>query len=281
MLKRLYENKKAIVMYSSEKDIPVLMSHEWDLMDKVTRLLAPFHEVTVRMSNEDSNISEVLPIVEVFKRFLSSESVAGVKTIRDEMLSSFRKRFAPIQMDKNYKLATMVDPRYKTAFAIDSQSDCHHLLLEEVIALGLTGSECEAESTTPITDDKKSDGDFNFWTCLDDLKQQHQQDKKPSTNPPDSLSATLEQEVKSFTSCPLLQTDGNPYYWWSEKKCTYPHVYAVAMRYLSAPSSSVYSERLFSEGGDIFTAARNRLAPHKGEQLLFLHHNLSRLDFCY
>ena len=116
-------------MYSSEKEIPLLTSNEWDLMDKVLRLLTPFYEVTLRLSNEDSNIYEVLPIVKVFEKFLSSENIAGVKTIRDEMFSSMGKRFAPYKTNKNYKLGTMVDPRYKAAFVNDSLNYCHDLLL--------------------------------------------------------------------------------------------------------------------------------------------------------
>jgi len=48
-----------------------------------------------------------------------------------------------------------------------------------------------------------------------------------------------------------------------------------------APPSPVYSERLFSEAGNLYEQKRNRLLPKAGEKLLFLHHNLkkTRIDF--
>ena len=40
----------------------------------------------------------------------------------------------------------------------------------------------------------------------------------------------------------------------------------------------MYSERLFSEFGDIYEAKRSRLLPSNAEKLLFLEHNYPRLD---
>ena len=58
---------------------------------------------------------------------------------------------------------------------------------------------------------------------------------------------------------------------------------SLASKYLCAPppSSSVASERLFSNGGDISTETRNCLLPEKLEQLLFLNKNLRVLNVEY
>ena len=57
-----------------------------------------------------------------------------------------------------------------------------------------------------------------------------------------------------------------------------PILCALAKKVLSAPSTSIYSERLFSEVGDIYEAKRSRLLPNTAENLLFLHHNIPRLE---
>ena len=49
-----------------------------------------------------------------------------------------------------------------------------------------------------------------------------------------------------------------------------------ARRYLSAPPSSGYSERLFLEAGNLYEQKRNQLFPKTGEKLLFLHNNLKK-----
>ena len=57
----------------------------------------------------------------------------------------------------------------------------------------------------------------------------------------------------------------------------------LARRYLSAPSTSVVSERLFSVAGDIYDEKRNRLAPERAEMLLFInkHFHLVKGQYNY
>ena len=56
-----------------------------------------------------------------------------------------------------------------------------------------------------------------------------------------------------------------------------PKLSKLAARFLSAPPSSVESERLFSVGGQIYTPRRNRLAAETGKKLMFLNFNLKWL----
>ena len=62
--------------------------------------------------------------------------------------------------------------------------------------------------------------------------------------------------------------------WWNSNKNKYTHIGRFARRYLSAPLSFNYSERLFSEAGNLFEQKQNQLLPKTGDKLLFLHHNL-------
>ena len=50
----------------------------------------------------------------------------------------------------------------------------------------------------------------------------------------------------------------------------FPVLAKLAQLYLSAPQTSVPSERFFSTAGDIFDEKHNRLLPEKAETLLFI-----------
>ena len=69
--------------------------------------------------------------------------------------------------------------------------------------------------------------------------------------------------------------------WWKMNSTRLPMLAKLAKRLLSAPSSSVESERLFSIGGNIYTPKRNRLTAEHGEMLMFLNFNLRAFDFKY
>jgi len=72
----------------------------------------------------------------------------------------------------------------------------------------------------------------------------------------------------------------SPYTWWAANKDQFPvSLSKLASKYLSAPASSIYSERLFSEVGNVYEENRSKLLPENGEKLIFLHHNLPLLNF--
>ena len=79
------------------------------------------------------------------------------------------------------------------------------------------------------------------------------------------------EELAEFKFAPVQR-------FWQKNKEKYPHLYIIAMQALSVPASTVYSERLFSEAGNIYEKKRSRLLPTRGAKMLFLHHNYPLLD---
>lgn len=65
-----------------------------------------------------------------------------------------------------------------------------------------------------------------------------------------------------------------PLKYWAVHKVRFPTLAKMAQKYLSAPCSSVESERLFSLASNVLTDSRNRLMVEHAEMLLFLKKNL-------
>ena len=85
-----------------------------------------------------------------------------------------------------------------------------------------------------------------------------------------------EEEMNRYFA--LDPVDADPFLFWRAQRTEFPSLSVMALKYLSAPSSSVYSERAFSELGNIYGERRTSLTPAHSEMLLFLHHNLRQLD---
>ena len=65
--------------------------------------------------------------------------------------------------------------------------------------------------------------------------------------------------------------------WWATNRLRFPILAKLSRRYLSAPPTSVPSERLFSVAGDLYDEKRNRLSPEHAEELLFIKSNFHLL----
>ena len=84
-------------------------------------------------------------------------------------------------------------------------------------------------------------------------------------------------EIDAYFREPTQPEKFDPLEFWRDRQREFPTLAKLARKYLATPATSVYSERLFSEYGNIYEQTRSRLLPRNGEKILFLHHNLKRL----
>ena len=105
---------------------------------------------------------------------------------------------------------------------------------------------------------------------------------QPMTNnvPQTSIKEKIDKEIFIYLSY-LQGKTVSPLSWWQIHKGELPHLSHIANKYLSAPPSSVESERLFSIGGQTYTTRRNRLLPETGEKLIKLCFNLKKFNSFY
>ena len=97
-----------------------------------------------------------------------------------------------------------------------------------------------------------------------------------------SVVGEIEGMVNTYLKEPPISYQvGNPYLWWRDDGQRYPVLTKVARHYLSAPPTSVSSERVFSGAGNIYDDHRCRLTAEKAEMLLTIKHNLKVIGYKY
>lgn len=243
---------------------------------------------------------------------------SGLGSTLAALKDSMAARFKDYVADYNVILATYFDPRYKLTLyrsaADTSESDTTSKMhldniteeLARVTQKRLTEIEVSSAATPHKTDSSEDGGlsanevsdegedldqediDFdNFDKCMDEIVSSQSTSKKLKRQTSRSRSTeksnlqSIKEEMRLYENMEMLPRDENPFIWWHENGQRFPLLSVLASKYLSAPPSSVESERIFSVGGNVNTPKRNRLSPDTSESLMFLHHNLRIFDFEY
>lgn len=255
MLERLLEQKNALSLYATKfGEINNLTANQWAILEKLLNLLKPFEEITKQISSSRSLISEVIPILTALKLYLSkSGDFFGVGTIKDTLLQNLEKHFASIQDKEHYSIATVLDPRFKVFFFNkDEEKDTE--IKSKLIAIVQSKS-----SMKPIIDEQNiskinipvSQTPNSLWECFNEIAKANQLQNETSVE-------NFPIEINNFLSQPLLERQQCPLEWWAKNSKDFPNLSQLAKKYLSAPGSTIYSERLFSEAGNIYEKKKKK-----------------------
>ncbi|KAK0405235.1 hypothetical protein QR680_017871 [Steinernema hermaphroditum] len=106
-------------------------------------------------------------------------------------------------------------------------------------------------------------------------------DHSPSS--PIDARTRLLVEADNYFSEEMLDDSSDPFAYWKKQQTEgkLPILRTLVRKYLSAPATSVESERLFSTAGATLSPLRNRLSDSAFKKLLFLHYNLTIFKYCY
>ena len=103
-------------LYAQLKLNASLSSQSLQLAEKIVKVLKPFEEATVAVSNEGSSAALIIPVVNALIHFLdnvSSEEDDGVRTMKRKMLQSIKTRFMGMETTKLYVIPTLLHPCFK------------------------------------------------------------------------------------------------------------------------------------------------------------------------
>jgi len=268
MLNHLIEQKKPLILYTADNDIALPTSHQWTLLARALGILSPIERATRDVSADASLASDVVPMVVAIKRALQRiTDDSGVQTMKKEMLAEIDSRFGHITKEPLYAIATLVDPRYRGKLFSDRELDEPTKrvteLVEQLATTTMTSRVASEPDSEPVVKRARLD-DVSPLDLLD-------ADLQADAVRPESSAA---DEVADFLRQTNITRQQDPLEWWKLHEKGYPRVADVAKRYLSAPSTSVPSERLFSSAGDLYADSRSRLSGRLAHMLLFIKHNL-------
>ena len=182
------------------------------------------------------------------------------------MLESLNRWFSDGEDKKSLVLATLLDPRFKDKFfsSLVKSLDAKMQLEEEVKLMQAQNPTEENKQSPNLSPSSPKQSKLQLLDCFSEILEEAGA----------SLS-TSNSEVDNYIAEPLIPFNGgNSYKWLSDNNLRFHTLTKLAKRYLSAPPTSVPSERLFFTAGDIYHGKRNRLVPERAEMLLFIKNNL-------
>ena len=121
MLERSHEQRQALMTYGMDHDIPLLTHQQWGVVANILRVLQPFEELTKTCSYGEALISVIIPSVNALLTYLGKrQKDSGVQTMKEELRKAVVERFVKGKtqslQSKELTIATLLDPRFMTAF---------------------------------------------------------------------------------------------------------------------------------------------------------------------
>lgn len=271
MLERMVDQRTSVTYYAGEVSaVKNLTEYEWNTIGRLLELLRPFEEITRIVSSEDSCISEVIPYVATLRLFLekANSNHKDVEPTKQALLRSLNTRFSHIADENIFTFATVLDPRFKLNFIPEN---LRQMVTNQLVAEIIDNHEMSPPNERQPAPADPAENASGFWKCFEEIGA-----NQPPTNNP--ASCVIKNELEQYISGKIIERKQNPYSWWTENRYKYPHAFKIGMRYLSAPASTVVSERLFSTEGLVYEQHRNRLLPENGEMLTCMKKNFKYLE---
>ncbi|XP_039514865.1 zinc finger BED domain-containing protein 4-like [Pimephales promelas] len=280
------EFKRPLCACAADHNLPATLSANGVCLKKIVTVLEPFEELTRKISSATSTGADVIPAVTVLTRLLAEENStdSGIKTMKSTLLQAVSRRFSSIESEPLYAVATLVDARYKDRFFVGEETarSAKALLTQELeqmeqALLRASADEAGATEAEPVekvarmeagtsSDSPPSTSKSMLSSLYDRILEEHDE--------PAGGSQAAVIQMQMYLKEPTMGEKDSPFQYWANNHARFPLLAAVAEKFLSAPSTSVESERLFSTASNIVDEKRNRLTAERAEILIFLKKNL-------
>ena len=276
------------------------MSGEYCLLSTVIPNMCTLQLFLSKVSDDDQGVQTMKQelLKSLGKRFFATD-----EDIALHLQKKKNSKHKPLNILKTreYVLSTAIDPRFKLAFfSNDYKQNVKSWLIEEILQIHETekqpqeveksqldssGDESSysvssvsttSSSSSPNKKRKRVDEDL-FSACFKEMTKETTKKRIKKSKTGATITVTeIAEEIDRFCNKSLSSRKLSPLEIWKYEE-KFPHLKKLVPKLLATPASSVYSERMFSEYGNIFESNRSRLLPQRGEMLLFIHHNARKI----
>lgn len=258
-----------------ENSCPSLTNNQWDLSESTVKLLQPFEEVTNVISAEKSTIADIIPALVCIRKCLAQTGDSyGIGSFKEALEKGLEERCKNLVFNKNYSIATFIDPRYKNVFFNTSEKkSIISIVIKEITSISrLTGgsdSETNNSDDEPLIKKKKASNETStLWQCFEDIANSSKENKNCD------VKKSITDEIGEYLQKPILDRNSCPLEFWKTQNKNFPYIFKLVPKFLLCPGTSVPSERLFSEMRNIFEDKRSSLDPEMAEKIVFIHENV-------
>ncbi|EXX52751.1 zinc finger BED domain-containing protein 1-like [Rhizophagus irregularis DAOM 181602=DAOM 197198] len=163
-------------------------------------------------------------------------------------------------------MAALLDPRYKSLDFLDEKQRIIQKLCSEF-------DEVEIPASEPLNNPASYDAEPS--RSHKEYRQRRQIKNKKGNK--SYLSTPIVDEIPNYLTLPLALEPENPLIWWKLRLQMFPKLAKIARKYLAVPATSVSSERLFSDAGNLINTKRTNLDTNLVAKILFLKRNIKTM----
>lgn len=269
MLERFLKNRIALgVCIDTLKINSSLKNEDWETMSQAITILKYFDEATQHASAEKvATLSKMGLLIRVLKKNIGDykEKTQNIKEevnlLINSLIEGLSSRFESIEEDIYVTQSMILDPRLKkNSLANEPErfKEAYEAIVNEITPL------FENTSLPEATKEKDVPVDSIFYDFLSNMNY---------TDENLSPQLAARKEIDSYLKLNNIRFSEDPIEWWKTEGKQFSKLYHLFLRRFCIPATSVPSERIFSKVGNIYTDKRNRLAPKRMQEIIFIQQN--------
>jgi hypothetical protein len=261
-----------------DKDCSNLTDAEYQVVEQLVQLMAPFEQVTRRMGGQrylsiSSTYRFIIGLRKHCARLVDDVKLCDpVRQAAQDLDAKMKARFDAIPPVVQWAMA--LDPRGKAlnCFTKEYKEKVYASLAVQCSLVDLPDPPAADVAPPAAKKPRVDNSDYDVLQMLGVA------DAPAAEAAENSWEAEFQAWMTEPELGPALQSSADALAWWKRKAEVYPRLSFIARRVLCIPATSCPAERLFSAAGNIVTAKRTALGDHLVDALCTLHGNRQYLS---